>query len=162
MPDDADAAMQQIMRLLADEVFDGDFTWRRLGAAVVCIPDEMARVYIKLAFEGGRPTYQDGSPVLEADEVLISDQHRAECDRLLREVCSAKAQRLDLMYLATNSKGFGTAFAEAYAKVTGLPSPASCTFDEDAESAPSTPQQAMCAESLFKALEDQDDGEGQP
>ena len=150
MPDDNGATMREIIAEVSAQVPAAECNWRRLEASVVRIPDAAARIFIKMAFERGRPAYQDGSSLLDADEVIVCDQHRDECRRLLEEVCPSRAEWLDLVYLTTKSEAFSEAFAAAYTETTGLPSPSS-RLDGDASGEVS--RQAVTAESLIAALD---------
>ena len=142
--------MERLIALAAGKADDAEINWRRLGGAVVRISDDAARVYICLALEAARPVYEDGRALLEPDEVIIADQHRDECNRLLQEVCPSKVEWLDLVYLATDSEAFGAAFIEVHAEQTGLADPATSLSETQPDGA--SPPPMIAAASLLAAL----------
>ena len=94
--------------------------WSMTELLVAAVNDVTAAVYLRLAFGGSRLTgMDDGPPILEPHEVLISVDQRRECEGILREQCHAKAEWFSVILVRTRTDAVCSAFFEAYRAVTG-------------------------------------------
>ena len=124
-PDDDLDSLWQIMDRLPVEM-SSDLDWAAPRAFVVTVAKPKVAVYLRMAFENDRldGLALDGLPLLSQDEVLISLDDRAECERMLAENCPSTVRWSALVRISVLSDEAHRAFGAAYTAITGLPSAA--------------------------------------
>jgi hypothetical protein len=117
MHDDDFETLERIMMSLPDI----EVVWERLPAFAVAVADPTAAVYLRLAVESEPPTNDDGSSLLDPNEIWVADDERPECERLLVEACPSPAVWLAFACMMFASDEAHRAFGAAYTAATGRP-----------------------------------------
>ena len=116
--------LEDILMALPDPA-SVELFWERLPGFVAVVADVAAAVYLRLALENGRPTDEDGRPILEPNEVWVGADERARCENLLARNCPSPVRWFSYARIAFATAEAHRRFGAAYTAATGLPNAAS-------------------------------------
>jgi hypothetical protein len=119
LPDDHFATLEQIMVQLpeGDEM---EMTWEKAAFFVAVVADPKAALMLHLQLENGRPSADDGTALLEENELWVKEEERAHCEELLATLCPSNAnwQAIAFMHFASAEAHYR--FGQAYTLATGI------------------------------------------
>jgi hypothetical protein len=114
-PDDAAETMFRVLGHL-DDAQIGQLDWGLPMINVVEVRDEVAAIYLRMAYPD-RLRGDDGEEVLGANEVVVSQSNRAECESMLRDECPGEHRWFKIARVTFETQEAHEVFLAAYEMV---------------------------------------------
>jgi hypothetical protein len=90
-PDDDFSSLLEVLDNLSLDAH-ADTDWQACRSFIVAVADPNAALYLSLKFENHRPYDESDVALLEANEVLIAEEDRSECEITLAQECPSHAK----------------------------------------------------------------------